>query len=261
MYAAPLNLDLFFKKVFSDPIIAKAFLEAFFDVTIEEIELVRVKHRLTDSATIVEFDFRCKINGKYIIIEMQQAFRADVVKRFYVYHTLSTGVQLETLPKKISVNKKTGKQTEYPTYDGILPVYTLIWMANDTFNFDIETITYALSPEQTVDFITNNELWASKDVEKICTVREEILALLENKSKDLGFLPQNKLVFAFQKNIVKSKKFQPYKEWFEFAETTQNRTNTKQDFDKFKKNKVLMMVLNRIKTDLLEDEELDAFDE
>ena len=92
MYAAPLNLDLFFKKVFSDPVIAKAFLEAFFDVTIEEIELVRVKHRLTDSATIVEFDFRCKINGKYIIIEMQQAFRADVVKRFYVYHTLSTEI-------------------------------------------------------------------------------------------------------------------------------------------------------------------------
>ena len=61
MYAAPLNLDLFFKKVFSDPIIAKAFLEAFFGIEIEEIELIRSKHKLTDSATLVEFDFRCKI--------------------------------------------------------------------------------------------------------------------------------------------------------------------------------------------------------
>ena len=118
-----------------------------------------------------------------------------------------------------------------------MPTVTLIWMADDTLNFDIETITFALSPEKVVDFIRNNELWATKDVEKICRVREKILVLLDNKSKDLDFLPQNKLVFAFQKNIVKSLKFQPYKEWFEFAEATQNRQNTKKDFEKFEKNK------------------------
>ena len=110
MYAAPLNIDLFFKKVFSDITISKEFLQDFLGVVIEEIELIRVKHRLTDSAALVEFDFRCKINGRYIIIEMQQAYKMDVVKRFYVYHALSSGMQLETLPKKVSTNKKTGKR-------------------------------------------------------------------------------------------------------------------------------------------------------
>ena len=70
-------------------------------------------------------------------------------------------------------------------------------------------------------------------------------------------MPKNKLVFAFQKNIVKSKKFEAYKEWFEFAEATQNRNNKKQDFEKFKKNESLMMILHRIKTDTLAEDELD----
>ena len=257
MYAASLNLDIFFRKVFSDENIAKDYLQRFLGVIIEEIKLLRVKHKLTNSATIVEFDFRCKINGQYIIIEMQQSYKPDVVKRFYIYHALNSGLQLEGLPKKVSVNQQTGEETETLSYAGVLPVYTLIWMVDDNLGFDVETITFALSPDQTVDFIKNNDLWASKDVEKICAVREEILTLLQNKSKGLDFLPQNKLTFAFQKNIVKSKKFQAYKEWFEFAEATRNKKNTKKDFDKFSKNKTLMLVLERIKTDTLNVEELD----
>lgn len=260
MYAAPLNFDRFFKKVFSDVNIAKKFLEDFFDIVIEEIVLVSVKHRLTDAAALVEFDFRCKINGKYIIIDMQQAYKTDVVKRFYVYHALNSGMQLETLPKKV-VTATSGKKYEVKTYEGILPTITLIWMADDTFNFEIETLTFSLSPEQTVDFIKNNELWASKDMEKICKAREEILTLLNNDSKELDFLPQNKIIYAFQKNIVKSKRFQKYNEWFDFAETTQNPKNTKNDFEKFKKNETLMAVLERIKTDTLDEEERSLIDE
>lgn len=89
MYLAPLNYDRFFKKVFSDKAIAQQFLEDFLDTKIEEIELLKEKHKVTDDASIVEFDFRCKINGAYIIIDMQQWYKMDMVKRFYLYHSLA----------------------------------------------------------------------------------------------------------------------------------------------------------------------------
>ncbi len=260
MYAAPLNFDRFFKKVFSNVNIAKKFLEDFLDVEIEEIKLIPVKHKLTDAAAIVEFDFRCKIKGQYIIVDMQQAYKQDVVKRFYVYHVLNTGMQLETLPKKV-ITSVLGKKYEVKSYEGIEPVITLVWMADDTFNLDLKTLVFTLTPEQTIDFIKNDTYWESKDVEKVCKIREELLALLNDDTKELGFLSQNKLIYAFQKNILKSSKFHKYKEWFDFPETTQNPKNTKNDFEKFKKNKTLMEVLERIKTDTLNEEELTLLDE
>jgi hypothetical protein len=94
MYLAPLNYDRYFKKVFKETEIAKKFLEDFFDISIESIELLTQKHKITDDAVAVEFDFRCKIKGHHIIIDMQQWFKPDIVNRFYVYHTINTALQL-----------------------------------------------------------------------------------------------------------------------------------------------------------------------
>ena len=58
MYLAPLNYDRYFKKVFKDTRIAKRFLEDFFDTKIESIEMLEMRHKLTDDAFAVEFDFR-----------------------------------------------------------------------------------------------------------------------------------------------------------------------------------------------------------
>jgi len=88
MYLAPLNYDRYFKKVFSETKIAKRFLEDFFDITIDELIILPTKHKITDNATAVEFDFRCKIKDNYVIIDMQQWFKTDIVKRFYMYHVL-----------------------------------------------------------------------------------------------------------------------------------------------------------------------------
>ncbi len=52
MYLAPLNYDRYFKKVFGDVKIAKRFLEDFFDVTIESIELLTNEHKITDAAVL-----------------------------------------------------------------------------------------------------------------------------------------------------------------------------------------------------------------
>jgi len=75
-------------------------LEDFFDVSIESIELLTIHHKIIDEAVAVEFDFRCKINGNFIIIDMQQWYKPDVVHRFYIYHCINTALQLENLPLK-----------------------------------------------------------------------------------------------------------------------------------------------------------------
>lgn len=72
MYIAPFNYDRFFKKVFSDLRITKRFLEDFLDVEIEQITALPDRHHLTDEAAAVAFDFCCKIEGKFVIIDMQQ---------------------------------------------------------------------------------------------------------------------------------------------------------------------------------------------
>ncbi len=56
-YLAPLNYDLFFKKVFSDIKIAKRFIEDFLDIEIQDIKPYgNLEKRLTDDAKTVEFD-------------------------------------------------------------------------------------------------------------------------------------------------------------------------------------------------------------
>ncbi len=94
MFVAPLNYDVFFKKVFSNKRIAKNFLQDFFGVKITEIKLLRTDYKITDDATIVRFDYRCKINGKYVVIEMQQKYKTDVNKRFYLSHCLGIALAL-----------------------------------------------------------------------------------------------------------------------------------------------------------------------
>ncbi len=66
------------------------------DVKISSLEKLPQQHRMTDDAAIVEFDFRCKIKDAYVIIDMQQWYKPDIVQRFYLYHALNSGLQLET---------------------------------------------------------------------------------------------------------------------------------------------------------------------
>ena len=134
MYLAPLNYDRYFKKVFSDLRIAKRFLEDFFDVTIQEIEILKVQHKITDDAIAVEFDFRCKIDDQLVIIDMQQWYKPDVVHRFYTYHCINTALQLESLPLK-SIALEGDKERKIKDYNEIVPVITLVWMVDDTFGF------------------------------------------------------------------------------------------------------------------------------
>jgi hypothetical protein len=245
MYIAPLNYDRFFKKVFSSSKIAQRFLEDFFSIQIETIEILKERHKITDDAILVEFDYRCKINGQYIIIDMQQWFKVDVGKRFYVYHCINTALQLENLPKKsISVSKTQKRSSK--DYSLLEPVITLIWMADDTLGIEESVLTYILTPDLAINLVQNEELWRKVNSKKLMAERQRILKILGNKTRQLNFLQENKLIYAFQKNIVKDSKTEKYFRWFQFAEKSRNLDNKKEDFNEFLNDDIFMEVISRL---------------
>ncbi len=202
---------------------------------------------------IVKFDFRCKIHGKYVVIEMQQKYKTDVNKRFYLYHCVNTGLQLESL-EPITITKPNGETYTEKNYSGLEPVITLIWLVDDTLNFKEDYIAFTMLPEAAKDFISDDVLW-SKPFDDIKAEREKTLKILNNKTKDLDFFNQNRLIYIFQKNVVNNNMFSTYFKWFDFAQKSKNPKNVESDFVTFKKDKDMVEVLKRLKKDNLSPEE------
>ena len=267
MYLAPLNYDRYFKKVFSDLRIAKRFLEDFFEITIQEIDLMTVHHKITDDATAVEFDFRCKIDNQYVIIDMQQWYKPDVVHRFYAYHCISTALQLEKLPiKSIGITGNAPeeyvntKERKVKDFSEILPVITFVWMVDDTFGLKDDFISYTMTPEIVLDLVKNHLLWKSENITELLRQREAALIQLSNKSRRLDFLQKNKLVYAFQKNIVanskaEDSKYHKYLAWFELAEKTRNKLNQKSDFLQYTEDEIFAELIRRISKETLTEDD------
>jgi len=251
MYLAPLNYDRYFKKVFSETKIAKRFLEDFFDVTIDELEILPTKHKITDNATAVEFDFRCKIKDNYVIIDMQQWFKTDIVKRFYMYHSMNTVLQLEKMPDK-SIDLDNNKKRDVKEYDKLIPVITLIWLADDDLNFEDDFVSYTMTSETVNNFIRNRSIWKEENILELIAEREKCLDIIDHRSKNLDFLQKNKLIYTFQPNIVKNQKYSKYLDWFELAEKTRNKLNEKDWFDKYMKDEIFAEIIKRISTETFE---------
>ena len=254
MYLAPLNYDRFFKKVFSELRIAKQFLEDFLGVEIEEITEFPVQHKLTDAATQVEFDYRCKIEGHYVIIDMQQWYKPDVVKRFYIYHSLNSALQLENLPYK-SILGRDKKERKIRDYSTLEPVITLVWMAEDMLGFTEDYVSYLLTPDMVATFIKSDVLWKNPDIQFLLQERSKVLEVLGNQTKEMNFLQRNQLIYLFQKNIVKNQKITNYYRWFEFAEKTKNDHNTKDEFEGYEKDEIFVEMMRRINKENLPPED------
>ncbi len=254
MFVASLNLDLFFKKVFSNKRVAKRFLEDLLGVKITEIKLLSVENKITDASVTVKFDFRCKINGQYVVIEMQQKYKVDVVKRFYLYQAVATALQLETL-KAIKVVNPDGTTYKEKNYSGLEPVITLIWMVDDMLGFEEDFIAFTTLPEAAKDFILDVDLW-KQPLADILVEREKTIKILENKTKELDFFTQNRMIYVFQKNIIKNKRIDlPYFKWFDVANISRNPNNTEEDFSKYKSDKEMAEVISRIRKDKLPPDE------
>ncbi len=256
MFLASLNLDYFFKKVFSNKNIAKSFLEDVLGVTISTLQFLNLESKISDDAVTVKFDFRCKIHGRYIVIEMQQTYKPDVIKRFYMYHAMSTVLQLELL-KPITRIKPTGEKYTEKNYSTLEPVLTLIWMVDDVLGFDEDFVVFSTLPEAAKNFITDKNLW-EQSLDNILVERKKVLNILENDTKGLDFFAENRVIYIFQKNIVKNKRVNlPYYKWFEFASKSKNRNNEEKDFDQYKKDKDMAEVIKRLRKDKLTKQEFD----
>jgi hypothetical protein len=260
MYLAPLNYDRYFKKVFSDTGIARRFLEDFFDTRIDSIELLTTQHKLTDDAVAVEFDFRCRIGEQFVIIDMQQWYKPDIVHRFYTYHCINTALQLENMPLK-SMYLEHKKERKLKDYSELMPVVTLIWMVDDVLNFRDDYVSYTMTPEIVTEFVGNNLLWQNQDMTELLKNREPALRQLGNKTKKLDFLRKNKLIYAFQKNIVRNKRYSKYYRWFELAEKTKNRLNEKSDFLEFAEDEIFAEIIRRISRETLKEEDYTYIDD
>ncbi len=79
-------------------------------------------------------------------------------------------------------------------------------------------------PELVLEFLKNERLWKNPEIRDLLLAEHErVLTLAANWTKHLDFLPQNRLIFAFQKNIVRHTQAEKYDRWFTFAEKTKNR--------------------------------------
>jgi hypothetical protein len=254
MYLLPLNADEPFKRVFSDERIAKAFIEDMLDVEITEITKLDTDHRITNQAALVRFDYRCKINGQYVIIEMQQGYKQNVVKRFFLYHCLGTALQLETLPETVHTDKK-GKEHRTRHYEELQSTITFVWSVHDNFNLEMDYIEYNPYPRAWMDFLKNESLWQQpKNVLK--AHRDELLEMLEKDRRSLDFLAENRLFFIFQPNIIKNRKALRYVKWFEFAEKTRNPNNTEADFAPYSDNLIFSNIMDRLAVSHADNQDL-----
>ena len=252
MYLAPLNYDRYFKKVFSELKIAKKFLEDFLDVEIQDIKAMPVKQKISDAAQYVEFDFRCKIDNSYVIIDMQQWYKPDVVFRFYTYHAINTALQLEKLPEK-RIGLPNSKIWKVKDYTAIVPVVTIIWMVDDNLGFMDDYVGFTMLPEKMKSFFEETDIWKNNNIKERM---KEISEMADNDTKSLSFLQKNRLLFAFQKNIVKNKRFSKYSDWFNLAQKTLNRLNEKSDFDEYRKDNIFAEIIRRLLRSNLNEDDL-----
>jgi len=260
MYLAPLNYDRFFKKVFSDLEIAKKFLEDALSVTISEINLLSREHKITDAARSVDFDFRCKIDENYVIIEMQQWFKPDIIQRFHLYHSLNTALQLEDLPKKVILSLENDFQ-EVKDYSKLQPVLTIIWLVHENLSETDDYLSFIPTSESVLNFIRDHSLWDRQNLSELQEERKRMLEKINNNTKGLLWMQKNKEIFFFQKNIVKNKNNVHYLRWFKFAEKTLQKNNSELDFAEYEQDLIFKKMMKRLKISIHDKEDLSYIDD
>jgi hypothetical protein len=247
MEILPLTYDKYFKKTFSNLDIAKQFLEDFLDTEIETLEILDKDINITNEARELRFDCRVKSNAQHFIVEMQQWYKYDAVKRFYLYHCANTVLQLENMPNSVRMvrNRQTGEyyEKEVKDYSTLKPAITIVWFVDDSFATKREVLVFD-SSFSTKDFFDNKDIWnkaelsTDEGIDRLFAEREEIQTIQKHDHKGMNFLPENKMFFALQKQILKKNKNSRYFPWFSFAEKSRNKNNVISDFDDFRENEI-----------------------
>jgi hypothetical protein len=164
------------------------------------------------------------------------------------------------LPEK-TVAAGSSQKRDTPDYHYLEPVITLIWMAHDNMGFSDDFVSYILTPEVLAEFIKDTPLWQVDNFADLIIQREKVLKVMNNQTRQIGFLSKNKLIYAFQQNIVSNKKFTKYVKWFQFAEKTRNKDNSKADFTEFEQLPIFQEVMKRINRSDLKGEDFQYIDD
>jgi len=117
-------------------------------------------------------------------------------------------------------------------------------------------VSYTMLPESVTHFLRNHEIWRQDNIIQLLEEREALLQKLNNTTKNLDFLPENRLIFLFQRNITKSISTERYIRWFRFAAKTANENNQETDFVEFDKDPVFIQIIKRLRRQALNDEEI-----
>ncbi|MCP4106256.1 MAG: hypothetical protein GY749_12070, partial [Desulfobacteraceae bacterium] len=120
-----------------------------------------------------------------------------------------------------------------------------------------DCISYVMTPEIVTEFVRNEKLWHQPEIVSLLEERAKVIKIMSNDTKDIDFLASNRLMFAFQKNIVKNRKIRKYVRWFEFAEKTRNTDNTREDFSEFSGDRVFDEIMIRLDKTALTQEDLE----
>ena len=119
---------------------------------------------------------------------MQQWYKQDVVKRFFLYFCNNTSLQLENIPVMNVPAQSTGIVYKTKNYNLLEPSLTVIWMASDTLGFTDDIMAFSIFPEILHDFIRNEALWATNNLPNLLKERLDVLKRLNNNTKGLDFL-------------------------------------------------------------------------
>jgi len=167
---------------------------------------------------------------------------------------------LEGLPKKaMFLPENQVKETR--DYSELLPVITIVWMVSDTLDFEDDYKIFAMTLKDVHDFLNNVSLWRNPDITALLRAREELFKQLNNNAKDLHFLQKNQLVYVFQKNVVKNKKYTKYFPWFELAEKTLKKISDKFAYSEYETDTILREVVRRLKIEIENPEEIKYIDD
>jgi len=156
-------------------------------------------------------------------------------------------MQLESLPqKRLVLDRNTRRGRPIKDYRALEPVLTLIWLADDTLRFDVPYAAYTMLPELVLEFLQNERLWHQPEIRELLAERQRVLALAAKRTKRLSFLAQNRLIFIFQRNIIKHAPDTRYARWFKFAEKSKNKANAAADFAEFQGDTVFEEIMRRL---------------
>jgi hypothetical protein len=101
----------------------------------------------------------------------------------------------------------------------------------------------------------DDAIWR-QDKENILEARNKILSVADTIKEKFGFHAQNRLIYVFQKNVVKNKSDKPYVQWFEFAQKTLKDNNKESDFQSYLNNLIFSRMIQRLCTQGMKPDEL-----